>query len=363
MGEGYKAARVVSPGEVMIRELEARGWTQRDLAEIMARPYQAINEIINGSKQITPDTARELAHAFGTSIDFWINLETNYRLHLAEKNEKEKEIVRRSKLYSIAPIREITKRSWIRKTSNLDELEREVCIFLGISSPNDPVLIPVSFRYSEVHEPDVNAQNAWIKRVEHLAESQAMTKFDINIFRESISDVLMYASDEHLLPKLPNVLSKLGIHFLIVPHLSRTFIDGAAITINENPIVALTLRYDRIDSFWFTLMHELAHIHLGHRGIVIDNTEDGQGSSSEKDEHEANELARKWLINSGSLSQFIREIQPHFSKAAIEEFAKENRRHPGIVLGQLQHKNIVGYQHLRALLVKVSPYLSDFIQT
>ncbi|MHB1293920.1 MAG: HigA family addiction module antitoxin [Anaerolineae bacterium] len=78
------SARLVPPGRIIARELEARGWQQKDLAEIMGRPEQAISEILNDKKQITPETARELAGAFGTSIDFWINLETNYRLHLAE---------------------------------------------------------------------------------------------------------------------------------------------------------------------------------------------------------------------------------------------------------------------------------------
>ena len=58
MNANPRSARVVSPGQILTRELEARDWTQRDLAIIVGRPYQAINEIINGNKQITPDTAR-----------------------------------------------------------------------------------------------------------------------------------------------------------------------------------------------------------------------------------------------------------------------------------------------------------------
>ena len=46
-------ARVARPGEVIAFELEARGWTQKDLAEIMGRPLQAVNEIVNGNKQVT----------------------------------------------------------------------------------------------------------------------------------------------------------------------------------------------------------------------------------------------------------------------------------------------------------------------
>ena len=80
-------ARLVPPGEIILRELEARGWTQKDLDDITNRPPQAINEIIKGTKQITPDTALELSEAFGTSAEFWINLEANYRLNCALKQK------------------------------------------------------------------------------------------------------------------------------------------------------------------------------------------------------------------------------------------------------------------------------------
>jgi addiction module HigA family antidote len=75
-----RPARAIAPRRILTRELEARGWTQKDLARIMGRPTQAINEIIKGAKQITPETALELAEAFGTSAELWTNLEAQYRL-------------------------------------------------------------------------------------------------------------------------------------------------------------------------------------------------------------------------------------------------------------------------------------------
>lgn len=83
------SARAITPGRILQRELDARGWTQRDLAEITSRPPQVINEIIKGTKQITPETARELSAALGTTAEFWTNLEANYRLQIAKKKQKE----------------------------------------------------------------------------------------------------------------------------------------------------------------------------------------------------------------------------------------------------------------------------------
>ncbi|WP_258003809.1 HigA family addiction module antitoxin [Fischerella thermalis] len=87
MSQKLTPARVPTPGKILSRELEVRGWTQKDLAEIMGRPVQTINEIIRGTKQITPETAIELSQALGTSPEFWTNLEAKYRLHLAGKEK------------------------------------------------------------------------------------------------------------------------------------------------------------------------------------------------------------------------------------------------------------------------------------
>jgi HTH-type transcriptional regulator/antitoxin HigA len=134
MANLLKPARATSPGRVLLRELDARDWSQRDLAAIMGRPYQAINQIVRGVKRITPETARELAQAFGTSPELWMNLEVNYRLQLAKQEEREGEIARRSRLYSLAPVAELIRRGQIEGSDNVDELEKQVREYLGAYS-------------------------------------------------------------------------------------------------------------------------------------------------------------------------------------------------------------------------------------
>ena len=81
-------ARIIPPGRILARELGARGWTQEDLSTIMGRFAQTINEIVKGKKRITPETALSLAEAFGTTAEFWLNLETNYQLNLARREQR-----------------------------------------------------------------------------------------------------------------------------------------------------------------------------------------------------------------------------------------------------------------------------------
>lgn len=85
MTQNLTSARAISPGKVLHRELQARGWTQKYLAEIMGCKIKSINEIIQEAKEITPEIAIELSKVLGTSAEFWINLEAKYRLHLSGK--------------------------------------------------------------------------------------------------------------------------------------------------------------------------------------------------------------------------------------------------------------------------------------
>ncbi len=80
-GDRRRRAEAFAPGDLIREELESRGWTQRDLAEILNRPLQVVNEIINGRRAITFRTARESEAALGPCAEFWMNLEVIYQLH------------------------------------------------------------------------------------------------------------------------------------------------------------------------------------------------------------------------------------------------------------------------------------------
>ena len=74
-------AEVFPPGEYLRDELKERRWTQGDFARIIGRPLQMVNEIINGKKRITVETAKAIGLALGTGPELWLNLENTYRLH------------------------------------------------------------------------------------------------------------------------------------------------------------------------------------------------------------------------------------------------------------------------------------------
>ncbi|HEX8220005.1 MAG TPA: HigA family addiction module antitoxin [Chloroflexia bacterium] len=364
MGEVKQPARVVPPGRILKRELEARGWTQKDLAEILGRPQQAISEIVGGEKQITPETAIQFGQAFDTSPEFWMNLETNYQLFLSRQKVNPSDIQRKSRLYSLAPVPQLIKRGWIRSSSSLEELEAEVCRFLRISSVEETPSLTFSRRHSQDRGPQLSAQVAWARRVEQLAQEQAVSEFKLETFEKAIPRLVALTGRAEDVAQVPHILMDLGVHFVIVPPLPQTYIDGAAFYIEDHPVVALTLRYDRIDAFWFTLMHEIAHIVLGHAESLDTNlygSEELERTDIGQEEIEANTFAQNWLVDRDLLNAFVRTRKPYFSQSDVVHFANSLSRHPGIVLGQLHKVRAVGYQHLRRLLVKVTPHLQQWI--
>lgn len=369
MDDELVPARVTPPGEILAWELEERGLTQKDLAAIMKRPGQAINEIVRGTKQITPDTALELSAALGTSPEFWLNLEANYRLHLARNQKSIGDIARRSRLYELVPLTELVKRRWLKGTQALDDLEAEVCAFLGIRDPADTARLAATFRQGQAREqePEVVAQTAWLKRVEQLAGTQNLGHFKRSRLPEMLEQLLTCATRAEDVARVPAVLAAAGIHFVVVPHLPRTYLDGAAFEFHGRPVVALTLRHDRIDAFWFTLLHELAHVACEHQGLYLDNLDmdasSGRepASDGENVEGTANQQAKDWLIDPAAFATFASTAGPQFSPDSIIQFSRAQQRHPGIVVGRLQYDGLLEYRRLRKLLVKVKPFLNDWI--
>ena len=129
-------AETVTPGDILKEELVARGWTQKVFAEIIGKPLQSVNEIIRGKKSITPETAKLIGAALGTSAELWLNLEANYRLKSTRITEREKDVARKARLYSKFHVHELIKRGLIKRGKSVDELERSVCAFFKVTDIN-----------------------------------------------------------------------------------------------------------------------------------------------------------------------------------------------------------------------------------
>src|SRR5437588_778351 len=94
MHENPRPHRRHAPGLILAEEIRARRWTQADFAKIIGRPVQTVNGILNGKREITPETALQIAAAIGSSPEMWIEMEARYRLWLAEQKVVDLEPIR-----------------------------------------------------------------------------------------------------------------------------------------------------------------------------------------------------------------------------------------------------------------------------
>lgn len=365
MATTLRPFRPIKPGEILQEELDSRGWSQADLADILGRPVQAVNEIIAGKKAITPDTAVALSKALGTSPEYWLNLESAYRLDLLDKRQGNgNDIERRSRLYSAAPVKEMVKRRWITVPNHrdLDQVEEEVCRFLNVQSLDDPPQLAFAARKSARTHPHSSSQLAWACRVKQMAAKMKVGRYSESKLQRVIKGLPRLSVSHKETRKLPSLLAELGIRFVIVEHLPKTRIDGASLWLDgQKPVVALSLRYDRVDCFWFTLMHELAHVLASdaRAEMLVDDSLVGKDAEPAENkiniEARADKMASEWLIPLKALQKFLDQTNPFISRREVLAFADELGVHPAIAVGRLQHAGEVPWTHYRNLLDKIRP--------
>jgi HTH-type transcriptional regulator/antitoxin HigA len=205
---------------------------------------------------------------------------------------------------------------------------------------------------------------AWCTRVLERAMSQNVSKKYVpgSIDAEFLVQVARQSWSEQgpLLAK--EFLAKNGIALVIEPHLPKTHLDGAAmLAADGRPVIGMTLRHDRLDNFWFTLLHELAHVmrHLHEAGDSFVDDLDLQETDDPR-EIEADETAQGALIPSVANWGASRARQER-STEAIQEFAAKWRIHPAIVAGRIRHdfgkyqilNQLVGTRAVRRLFTEV----------
>jgi HTH-type transcriptional regulator/antitoxin HigA len=355
----------IMPGAVVKKEMDARGWTQADLAFILGRQQSEVSYLLAGKKAITPELARGLATAFGQDAQFWLNLEVEYSLTKVEFNESE--VTERLKLYESYPIREMIKRGWIEPTDNIALIQEQLCNFLGIKSLNERPKLNAAARKSAPALDTTPAQDLWIARVRQLARYVVpATKFTDRTCNESLEKLRLLLNDPEEVRHVPRILSESGIRFVLVEALPSTRIDGVCTWLDRHsPVIGISQRLDRIDGFWFTLLHEMHHVkhHAGQDNPILDVNLVGEDAKSMKDKPEmerlADEFAANFSIKKSDLDNFIARIRPLYSKQRVQAFAARMMVHPGIVVGQLQHRGEIPYSHQREMLVKVRHLITD----
>lgn len=350
-----RKGKAPSPGDYIREELERRDWGQDDLARILGRSPSRVNELILGRQAVSPEIAAELAACLGGTPESWLQREIAYRLGSSDPDTAD--VRRRARLYGLAPIKELQKRGWIQSVGDPDAIEHELLRLFEIESLDDEPHLPgVARKTSPAAELTVT-QRAWCFRVRQIARSILTSEYKPDRLAACARELRKAAAYSQETGKVPVILASYGIRFVVVEPLLGGKIDGIATWLDEiSPVIGISIRYDRIDSFWHTVCHELSHVR--HCDKLSVDTDIGDLSSPSLDvkpamERRADAEACDTLIPTDELQSFIKRIGPIYSKERINQLANRLKIHPGIIVGQLQHRGEIGYASNREMLVKV----------
>jgi len=331
--EAYEAQHVPidlpDPIEAIQFRMQQEGLTRKDMRKYLGSQSK-VSEVLNRKRPLSLTMIRNLHEGLGIPAEVLLQ-------------DPGKEISPRRFNHRTFPFGEMFKRGYFSAhVDNLtearefaEELLADLFSVFG-GHPPDQALC----RKSDVPM-DENALLAWQARALQLAKGQDLPSFepaklDQDFLRE-VAGLSYYSQGPSMAREL---LHRQGIHLVLLRHLPKTYLDGACFHApTGNPVVGLTLRHDRLDNFWFTLLHELAHLrlHLSDNSCAFfDNTEHPLQEDSNPQEAEADLLATESLIPSEAWRQNRSALLHTENADDLIDFAEELRISPAIVAGRVR---------------------------
>lgn len=313
--------------------MEEAGLTQRDLIPLIGSRAK-VSEVLSGKRELTMSMARALHEHLGVPADVLLK-----RPGASFGPVPTREELRRF------PWREMVNRGWVEGRDSLRDYVEEMYSELVGPAGGPNVLAGVRPRKNDQRR--VNAKTnfyalwAWCWRVVGIA-NQNLPRADFRpgtVDMEFMRKVARCSEQEDGPLAARDCLAERGIALVVERHLPRTYLDGAALRLDSGlAVIGLTLRYDRIDNFWFTLMHELAHVGLhldgGEERVFFD---DHDLKESIPIEEEADELAEDALIPRDVWETSAAAENP--SPIAVYDLSRKAEVHMAVAAGRVRYES------------------------
>jgi HTH-type transcriptional regulator / antitoxin HigA len=317
------------PVEAIKFRMEQLGLKQKDLIPLIGSRSK-VSEVLSRQRPLSITMIRKLNTGLGIPPEILLQEAGAKLSHPQERIAWER-----------FPLAEMLKRKWLNFQGNLSEARKQAGNLIGAWAARlgadalQPALLRQHVRAGS--EANGYALTAWRIRVSLLTLEQNVPKYQIGtVTHDFVRDLvrLSYLDNGPLLAR--EYLHKSGIHFVVEAHLPHTHLDGAAIKLSDgSPLVAMTLRHDRLDNFWFTLCHELAHAALHFEGeeskAFFDDLDQAEIDTYEKD---ADSWATEGLIPRDLWRAAKLDGTPTTRK--VLAFAANHRISPAIPAGRIR---------------------------
>ncbi|MGM5035507.1 helix-turn-helix domain-containing protein [Tardiphaga sp. 803_E3_N1_3] len=328
---------------VLIQARIAQGLTQTELAERLSMKPQQIQryeatEYMSASLSRLIELANELKVRVSQSF---VGANTHAQNSLFSwSNAADVDWTR-------FPLKEMAKRGWL-KDKDLAESARNY--FMDAAGAQFATALHRK-KVRSGNAPDEFALLAWQARVLDIARTQHLSgllaPFELNDLW--LGELVRLTRDKNGPKKARDLLLSKGISLVIERHLPGTYLDGAAMLAPSGyPVVALTLRYDRLDNFWFVLFHELGHVFLHlHSSLRLDFFDEEDGSGKDEIEKEADQFALNQLVPEMAWKQCLSRFAMTDEAVLID--AEKLGIDPSIIAGRIR-KERANYQIFNSLI-------------
>jgi len=305
--------------------------------------------------------ARLLGDAFGTSPQFFLNLQGRYDLQNAK--EPDPAVRTRAGLQAHFPVRDMIRRGWIHD-GEASLLQLQMDRFFEAANDGNCGSGGVAFAAKRTHYDETPPhQLAWVFRVRQLARQIAVEPYEADRLKALLPKLRSLMVDPEAVAAVPGLLAGVGVRFVVVEVLPNAKIDGVCTWLDDaSPVIGISTLYDRLDNFWFVLRHEIEHVLRDHgkQSIGMVDLLSGDTAADETNQTEeeavANAEAADFCVPAVKMASFYARKHPYFSERDVLGFAALMSVHPAIVVGQLQ-KRMKRYDYLRKYQVPVRRHL------
>jgi HTH-type transcriptional regulator/antitoxin HigA len=325
------------PGSLLQRELDAQDVSQAQLAARTGFSAKHINLVIKGHAPLSPDVAVTLEDVLGTSADAWLRMEASFRAHEA-RVERSTTMAGWGEWAARFPRDILIQRSLVLASDHVEDVVAKLLRFFGVASPDaftKTCLEPqASFKRSQHYKIDPYLTALWLRLGEVEASSllEGAPAYDAAQLRLAAEELPNLTREDVAegFRKAQRLLLDAGVALVFVPEIDSTRISGVSKWLSGRPMIAVTSRYRRSDSFWFTILHEVAHVLLHpKRGTYVD-FEGNANDDEDAQESAANAFAEDALLPRKYRSAVISAKTPE----ELIQLASQIGRSPSVVAGQ-----------------------------
>ncbi|WP_445996908.1 ImmA/IrrE family metallo-endopeptidase [Okibacterium fritillariae] len=340
-----------SPSEAVRRLIKQRGWSIEDLADQLGIGDPATRRLIAGTHEFTDELATLLSDRLGGSVDFWLTRERQYR--------EAKEWLTVDEFVQRMPLAQMIQLGWVESSDSWRSQARIGLDFFGASDAEEgskkisEAIGAAHYRTSSAFSSEEVTLAAWLRRAELEADALEVDEWDATRLHQNLPvmrSLTRMPDPTNFLPALQKLCAEAGVAVVVVRAPKGCVLSGAAFkTSNGVAAIALSARHLSDDHFWFTVFHELGHLLLhGTDETFLDDFETApQSDGISSLEAEANRFAQESLMPGGLDALRVAGRGP--TKRDLLRFASSCNISAGVVVGQLQHEGVLGYNQLNTL--------------